>query len=195
MPTLASAFVDATPGKGTSAGPHHLRAGTIAAQTLSWGGDVALLGTSKRSFLTGVGAFFGAHVAYIAAFLSVRGETKDFDTAGLKGVLGVWLTIAPVMGLAAGRKDPALRLPVTAYATILCAMFATSRMLDPALPRGSRRTLQAGTVLFLVSDTVLAAQKFLLDEPRPRLESVVMATYTAGQGLIAIGAAQAARAT
>jgi hypothetical protein len=38
---------------------------------------------------------------------------------------------------------------------------------------------------------VLAVQEFLLDEPRPVLESVVMATYTAGQGLIAAGVASA----
>ena len=70
-------------------------------------------------------------------------------------------------------------------------MFATSRMLDPALPPGARRTLQAGTALFLLSDSVLAVQKFLLPEPRPVLESVVIATYTAGQGLIARGVAGA----
>ena len=71
------------------------------------------------------------------------------------------------MSVAAGRKDPALRIPVAAYAT----------------------DLQAGTALFLLSDSVLAVQEFLLGEPRPVLESVVMATYTAGQGLIATGAA------
>ena len=48
-----------------------------------------------------------------------------------------------------------------------------------------------GTALFLVSDTVLATQKFLMAEPRPVLESLVMATYTAGQGLIAAGVASA----
>jgi uncharacterized membrane protein YhhN len=95
------------------------------------------------------------------------------------------------MSFAAGRKDPALGVPVAAYATILSGMFASSHMLDPALPRGARRTLQAGTALFLVSDSVLAVQEFLLTEPRPVLESVVMTTYTAGQGLIATGVARA----
>jgi uncharacterized membrane protein YhhN len=105
--------------------------------------------------------------------------------------LGLWLGLTPLTSLAAGRKAPVLRVPVAAYATILSGMFASSRMLDPALPRGARRTLQAGAVLFLVSDGVLAVQKFLLAEPRPGLESVVMATYTAGQGLIATGVARA----
>jgi uncharacterized membrane protein YhhN len=71
-------------------------------------------------------------------------------------------------------------------------MFATSRVLDPGLGQGARRTLQAGTALFVLSDTLLATQKFLLTEPRPALESAVMATYTAAQGLIAAGVASAA---
>lgn len=191
MPALATAFLDGTQDPGARRDHSLLRTGTAAAQAFSWGGDVALLGSSERSFLTGVGSFFGAHVAYIAAFLSVRGEGKDYDTRGLKVALGLWLTATPLMSIAAGRQDPALRVPVAAYATILSAMFASSRMLDPALPAGARRTLQAGTALFLVSDSVLATQKFLLTEPHPLLESVVMTTYTAGQGLIAAGVASA----
>ncbi|WP_114423529.1 lysoplasmalogenase [Nocardioides houyundeii] len=191
MPALATAFLDGTRERRASSDTSLLHTGTAAAQALSWGGDVALLGSSEKSFLTGVGSFFGAHLAYIAAFTSVRGERADYDNAGLKVALGLWLTTAPVMGIAAGRQDPALRAPVAAYATVLCAMFASSRMLDPALPPGARRTLQAGTALFLLSDSVLAAQKFLLTEPHPILESVVMSTYTVGQGLIARGVASA----
>ena len=191
MPALAAAFHESTRGIAARADTNLLCTGTAAAQAFSWGGDVALLGRSERSFLTGVGSFFGAHVAYIAAFLSMRGERRDYDTAGLKVALGLWLTTAPLMSFAAGRKDPALRVPVAAYATILCGMFATSRMLGPALPQRPRRTLQVGTALFLISDAVLAVQKFLLTEPRPVLESVVMTTYTAGQGLIATGVASA----
>ncbi len=191
MPALTTAFLDGTRGGGARTRTHRLRSGTAAAQAFSWGGDVALLGTGDRSFLIGVGSFAGAHLAYITAFLSVRGEGKDHDTAGLGVALGLWLTTAPLMSVAAGRKDPGLRVPVAAYATILSAMFASSRMLDPALPQGARRTLEAGTALFLVSDTVLAAQKFLLTEPRPALDAVVMTTYTAAQGLIASGAARA----
>ncbi|MCD6640420.1 MAG: lysoplasmalogenase [Nocardioides sp.] len=187
MPTLAVALRGATAG-----GPRNgLRAGTLAAQAFSWGGDVALLGKSRSSFLAGVGSFAAAHVAYIAAFSSVRGEPEDHDTAALKASLGLWLTAAPVMGLAAGRQDPALRVPVAAYATLLVAMFASSHVLDAALPRGARRSVQAGTALFVLSDTVLAAQEFGLLERRPVLESLVMATYTAGQGLIAAGVARA----
>ena len=180
MPALAAAtvpVVDSTV----------LSRGTVAAQALSWGGDVALLGSDERAFLAGVGSFFGAHVAYVAAFASVRDAAPDRSAVGLP--LALWLTAAPVMGVAAGRQDAALRAPVAAYATILSTMFATSRVLSPSLPAGARRSIRAGTALFVASDLVLATQRFLLRAPRPGLDTFVMATYTAGQGLIAAGVA------
>ncbi|CAN5508422.1 hypothetical protein BH23ACT9_BH23ACT9_14860 [soil metagenome] len=45
-----------------------LATGTQAAQLLSWGGDMALLGSGHRVFLSGVGSFAGAHACYIAGF-------------------------------------------------------------------------------------------------------------------------------
>jgi hypothetical protein len=69
MPALAAAFLGGTRSRAAAGGPagggpagggeagadtHLLRTGTAVAQALSWGGDVALLGTSERSFLTGV---------------------------------------------------------------------------------------------------------------------------------------------
>ena len=102
----------------------------------------------------------------------------------------MWATTAPVMGLGAARKSRGLGLPVAGYATILATMFGASTLLDPSISAHARRTLQAGTGLFLLSDTLLGVQEFLLRSHSPALESAVMATYTAGQGLIAAGVAQ-----
>ncbi|WP_162599764.1 lysoplasmalogenase [Nocardioides solisilvae] len=193
MPVLTAAFVSATRGPDRRAGTRLLRTGTVAAQALSWGGDVALLGSGKRPFLAGLGSFLGAHVAYLAAFGSVRGEHREHDVAGVEVALGAWLVLAPGMAAAAGRQDHALRGPVAAYATVITAMPAASRVLDPALPREARRRVRAGTALFLLSDTVLGLQRFALRDPHPVVGSVVMSTYTAGQGLIAAGVAGATR--
>ena len=62
---------------------------------------------------------------------------------------------------------------------------------QPRAAAGARSTVHAGTALFLVSDGALGAQTFLLREPRPVLDSSVMATYTTRQGLIAAGVAGA----
>jgi uncharacterized membrane protein YhhN len=184
MPALRTAFLEATPGR-----YDRLKRTTATAEAFSWGGDVALLGSGDRAFLAGVGSFFGAHLAYITGFSSVRQRPLRLDSSGVKAAAGLFLTAAPVLGLAARRKSPELALPVVGYAGVLAAMFATSTMLDPTIDPRARRTIQAGTTLFLVSDSILAVQKFLLNKEHPALEAAVMATYTAGQGLIAGGVA------
>ncbi len=182
MPTLSVAMHQAKPGDPL------VRAGVTTAQAFSWGGDVALLGSSEKAFLGGVGSFFGAHLAYIATFAARRDRARTSEHRGPKAAMLLWLTTAPVMSAAAWRQDRDLAGPVAAYSTALAAMFATATLLDPRLSRRGRRAVAAGAALFLTSDTLLGAQKFLLPEENPRLEVAVMATYTAAQGLIAAGA-------
>jgi uncharacterized membrane protein YhhN len=186
MPALAAAFLSGTGGRG---GP--VRRCTTAAQAFSWGGDVALLGRGERAFLAGVGSFFAAHVAYAAGFASARGRGTDLDLSGAKAAGVLWLTTGPAMAWAAGRRSRRLAAPIAGYAAVLATMFGTSTTLDPAVSRRARSTVRAGTTLFLVSDTILGVQDFVLPEHHPALERAVMATYTAGQGLIAWGVAQA----
>ncbi len=188
MPALATAFVGATEGKGT------LAKGTAAAQAFSWGGDVALLGKGDNAFLAGLSSFFAGHLGYVAAFASARDRSNPLDNPGVKAAGALLLTTGPVMAFAAGRKEPKLRLPVAAYAGVLSSMFATSTMLDKQLPQSARRTIVAGTGLFLASDTILGTREFIVKNDSAALDGAVMATYTAGQGLIALGVAQAARA-
>lgn len=164
------------------------------AQGFSWGGDVALLGRGQKTFLTGVGSFALAHVAYISGFWSARDESAGLDAPGVRAAAAQWAAMAPVMAVQAGRKDPALRVPVAAYAGVLSGMFATSTLLRRSMPTDARRRILAGTSLFLLSDSLLGVQKFLRQAPSPALESAVMATYTTGQWLIAEGAVAAARA-
>jgi uncharacterized membrane protein YhhN len=187
MPALAVALHEGTRG---SHDPAVRR--TTAAQAFSWGGDVALLGRGEKAFLAGVGSFFAAHVAYVAGFAAARpsSDAGPATAAGLKAAAALWLAAGPAMSWAAGRRSPRLAAPVAAYAGVLATMFGASTALDPALPRRARATVRAGTTLFLLSDTLLGVQDFLLPEPHPALERSVMATYTAGQGLIAWGVAQ-----
>ncbi|HET9500490.1 MAG TPA: lysoplasmalogenase [Marmoricola sp.] len=170
-----------------------LRRGTLAAQAFSWGGDVALLNSGRRAFLCGVGAFFAAHVGYISAFLSARDRDRTISNPGATAAVASWLLLAPVMSVAAGRRDPRLRLPIALYAGALASMFATSTMLNRDIPTAARRRIVSGSSLFLLSDTLLGIREFLLDDDSPMLDSAVMATYTAGQWLIADGVKAAGR--
>ncbi len=182
MPALAAAFRSGTPRDGD-----RMRRGTAVAQAFSWGGDVALLGHGERAFLTGVGSFFAAHVAYVAGFSAARSPRP---AGPARAAAGLWLATGPVMAAMARRRSPRLAGPVAAYSGVLATMFGASMALDPTLPRRARATVRAGTTLFLVSDTLLGLRMFVLDEPHPALERAVMATYTGGQGLIAWGVAQ-----
>lgn len=197
MPALGTAFaavVADTPTTPEKPRGGMLRTATVAAQALSGAGDIALLNKSEPAFLAGLSSFFGAHVAYTAAFTSVGRPLSDHShLGGVKAAAGTLAVTAPLMGLAAGRKSPALRIPVMAYAGILTTMFAASTRLDPSIPAPARRTVIAGTGLFLASDTIIGARKFLLPQAGPASDAAVMATYTLGQGLIAAGLAQAVR--
>ena len=198
MPALMLAFARATQLEPPAAPTrrHELtRTGTLVAQGFSWGGDVALLSKTEPAFLGGVGSFFGAHVAYTATFVGLGRPWSD--PTGRRATLttiGVAGSLVPVVAWAAGRRSPTLRGPIAAYAAMITAMVASSTRLSEDVPQRARRTIAAGTGLFLASDSVLAVRKFLMQNPQPRSDAVVMATYTAGQGLIALGLAQAARA-
>lgn len=189
MPVLTTALTQGTPSQRDVLERDPLRRGTLAAQAFSWGGDVALLGSSERAFLAGVVSFFAAHVAYLTAFLSAKDRSPVMEAPGPRIAGAAWLALAPFMASAAGRKDPHLRVPIAAYSSILSAMFATSTMLDHELPERARKKVVAGATLFLLSDALLGIQEFLLETRQPKLDTGVMATYTAGQWLIADGVA------
>ncbi len=184
MPVLHLAFRRALPAREQAT--MRLRRGTEVGQGLSWVGDVALLGPGSKAFLAGVGGFAGAHLGYVAAFVSARGDSRPSQRLPL----ALWLCLTPVMAGAARRHEPELAVPVAGYATLLSAMLAASRVLDPSLPRRGRRLVRSGAALFVLSDTVLATQKFLLDAQNPAAERLVMASYSTAQGLIALGVAQ-----
>jgi uncharacterized membrane protein YhhN len=176
MPVLAASLVDDAR-RGPAVRP------TLAAQGLSWGGDVALMGTSGGRFLGGVGSFFGAHLAYVAAFRAL-GAGPPSTSPSSRAVLALAAALVPANALAAGRRDARLGGPIGVYGLVLAAMAACAAALPES---GERRRIQAGAALFLLSDSLLGAQLFLRDEPHPALESAVMATYTSAQWLISDG--------
>ncbi len=185
MPTLAGSLLTSGRAKRSP-----LRNGTLVAEAFGWGGDVALLRHGTRAFAAGTGSFGVGHVAYAAGFVRRRDTTTSLATRPASRALAViWLLSAPPMSVGAARTAPVLGPAVAAYSALLTTMTATALHVDA--PPAARRLTAAGAVLFLVSDTLLGARKFLLADAPDRLETVVMATYTAAQLLLAEGAARA----
>lgn len=176
MPTLAAGLLAARPeGPGVPQ--------TLVGEALSWGGDVALLGEGKRSFLAGLGSFLAAHLAYIAA-LRARSSAPLLGTPGRRRWLAAGGALAAGMGVAAAREDRAMAVPVAAYGATITTMVTAAAAVDE--DRGRDLTL-VGASLFLLSDTLIGVRRFVLGDRLPALESAVMATYTAGQWCIAAG--------
>lgn len=177
MPTLAMRLViePSTPGRDMA----------LAAQALSWGGDVALMREDRRTFLLGVGLFLAAHGGYVSAFRR-RSSTALTGSSGRRRALGAGFVAALAMAGAASRQDPTLGPPVAAYGMTLATMVTAAAAVDTE--RG-RAWVLTGASLFLVSDGLLGVGRFVVRRHVPVLDGAVMATYTAAQWCIGEGIA------
>lgn len=140
-------------------------------------GDVALMFPDKW-FTAGLVSFLAAQVLYILAFRPLPGRPVSpatFLPFVLFGLLMFFL-LAPKLG--------PMKVPVFVYVVAIVTMagFAAARYVD----RGGTPALLAflGAVLFLVSDSVLAYDRFARKVPGARL--IVLGTYFPAQLLIAL---------
>lgn len=141
-------------------------------------GDV-LLDLDPRFFVFGLGAFLLTHVTYIVLFARNRTAGIRLDPAQLAAVvmvvamsatLSAWI-VPSVGGLAA---------PVLLYIAAITTMVCTAILARFELP-----WVAVGAVLFLISDSLLAIDKFKM--PVPFRGYLVWSTYYLGQCGIALG--------
>lgn len=179
MPIL-SASLAATPGSSPA------RAAVLAAQAGGWVGDLGLLSEEKKPFVVGTAGFAAGHAAYLAAFVPRRRREPSLaQDPRARALAALWATTAPVMSWQARREEVAP--VVAAYSASLTSMVIAATRLDPAEKPAARRLIAAGALTFLASDSILGLRKFVLDDPDPRMEGAVMATYTGAQLLISEG--------
>ncbi len=158
------------------------RRAVLAGLVLSLIGDVFLMLPGDH-FVPGLVAFLLAHVCYIVAFAP--------GSSGKARAMGFVVVAVVAGGNLAGllpRVDAALKIPVLAYVVVLATMaaFALARAWTPAVARAllrSARLAAIGAVLFLVSDSLLAWDRFAGGVPAPAL--LVLGTYYAAQWCIA----------
>ena len=152
----------------------------LAGLVFSLAGDVCLMLPQDR-FREGLGAFLLAHLCYLVAFTA--------DTAFLAAALPFlcWLAIgAALLRLLWPGIPPGLRLPVLAYVLTLLCMAAQANARAIRLTGVSALLASAGATLFVLSDGLLALDRF-----RRRFRSaraLVQITYFAAQWLIAASA-------
>lgn len=149
-----------------------------AGLVLSTAGDVFLMLPRDR-FVAGLASFLLAHLCYLRAF-----SIEVPFGAGLLLWLPFFAAGGMVVALVWPGLKPALRGPVVVYVIVIAAMAgqATGRW----YVSGSMVALAAavGAGLFVVSDAVLAIDRFRW--PFRAARAVTLATYWAAQLLIAI---------
>jgi uncharacterized membrane protein YhhN len=149
----------------------------LAGLVFSLLGDAALM-FPDRLFTAGLVAFLAAQVLYIFAFRPGAGVTvpvMTFLPFVLFGLLMFFL-LAPGLG--------PMKLPVLAYIGAITTMagFAAGRYINLGGPRPLLAFL--GAVLFLVSDSILAYDRFAKKFALARI--LVLGTYFPAQLLIAL---------
>ena len=150
-------------------------------------GDTLLLfGDQPMYFMLGLAAFFCTHLCYIGGFLAVRRWNNGFLRAQPWQVLpfaayafGLVWSLWP--GIPA-----AMKWPVSMYAVVITIMALSVVNLRKSISTNIYRITFAGALLFMLSDSLVAWDKFGGSEAI-HLGVAIMVTYIAGQFLIAMG--------
>ncbi len=156
-PLAAGSFVAAGLASGALDSSYGLA--VLTALLLSFVGDVLLIPDGRGpGFLTGIGSFLAAHVAYAAAFSSVGRLGMPGLVAGLLLVpvaWKVWTWLRP-------HVDGVFRRAIPVYIAVIASMLALA--ISASLATG-RPSLAVGAALFAVSDLFVARDRFVAPGP------------------------------
>lgn len=138
-------------------------------------------------FVCGLGSFLFGHVLFARAYAS--GEF----TFKAKFILPPLLFSGAMIGiLLPNIEEKDLKIPVAVYAAVIAMMAASAMCRKCGDPSSSERfafSWKAGTFgawIFVLSDTLIAVNKFLF--PLPNAKIFIMITYYTAQLLIALSA-------
>jgi alkylglycerol monooxygenase len=148
----------------------------VAGLAFSLVGDVLLM--LPGLFIPGLVAFLLAHLCYIALF------RQDAPWFASKPALAATLAAAGAMyAFLFPSLNAVLQVAVACYAVVIALMAAQAIGRATVLRDGASMGVAIGAVFFMLSDSLLAINKFAL--PLPLAQLWVLATYYAAQVLIA----------
>ncbi|HVE58393.1 MAG TPA: lysoplasmalogenase [Pyrinomonadaceae bacterium] len=158
----------------------------ISALTFSWLGDVLLLLDKQFQtlFIYGLIAFLLAHIFYIFYFWQIRKANNPEKLPNpliFVFVAAYSLTLFAIV--APNVKN--LVIPVSIYALIISTMLAASLAAFDFGRQSFGKICVAGTLLFLLSDSILAINRFVA--PFEYAPVLIMLTYAFAQLLITEG--------
>lgn len=155
----------------------HYRQFVIIGLGLSLIGDTFLL-FPNRWFLQGLFSFLCAHICYIISFTGDLGS--DFSLLPIV----ILVLVAILFTGTAWRHLGSVRFPVIVYTILILVMVwvAAERYIQVGSP--SSLFGLCGAVLFLISDGLLAINRFM--RPFRVAQAVILTTYFTAQWLIAL---------
>jgi uncharacterized membrane protein YhhN len=157
----------------------------ILALVFSWLGDIflAVPEQSANLFIPGLVSFLLAHVMYLVVFFRTPGEniilakrSYFFLPVLLYGVLLVILLFNSL---------GEMKLPVMVYTVVILTMVCSAVNRYGKVGRASWLLVLSGAILFLLSDSGIAINKFY--SHFTGAQALIMSTYVIGQYLIVIG--------
>jgi len=148
-------------------------------------GDVLLM-PKPGMFIGGILGFLMAHIFYISAFLSEEREKINTIKSWKKSIFGLGIVVYLVLLvlLVPHLDSIVLKLAIVIYGTMLIILLASSLLRKPNNSKSSDYIV-IGAFLFMLSDSMIAINKFLIELPLSAL--LIMGTYTIAQGLIVLG--------
>ena len=159
----------------------------IIALLFSWLGDVLLMlqGDNSVFFLLGLSAFLLAHMCYILFFHFVRTRENVKSRWYLLLIVVVYYTflisiLSPWLG--------EMKLPVRIYGIVISFMFMLAMHMLFIKNKTAGLSMMIGASLFVISDSVLAINKFY--QPFPQAAVIIMLTYGLAQFFITEGASR-----
>lgn len=156
----------------------------FGALVLSAFGDAFLSREGDRMFLAGLASFLLAHLFYVVLFWTEGGGVALLSGEIWRLVLAAAIVVVAVvvLGLLVRRVKPALRSPIFAYVLAVLAMGLAALTLE-------RPWVIGGALLFMVSDALLATERFIISAVSPHrawLRQAVWALYYVAQVIIAL---------
>ena len=150
-------------------------------------GDTLLMYVSSNAnfFLAGLGAFLITQILYTTAFYLYENENQGFIKQKPYFALLFLVYLVGLLYFLIRNIPSAFEPPIVVYACVITVMSIAACNLFTKMKYANWKILFYGVLLFLVSDSLIATNKFLM--PLPYSGFLVMSTYILGQFMIVEG--------
>ena len=159
----------------------------LGALIFCWAGDVLLMFQGELFFMGGLGAFLTGHLLYIFCYRQLRYVNSNtgllatqkmrFSLPIILAGTGLVTILFPYLG--------EMKIPVMIYALVITVMAMQALFRYGFTTSKSFTLIFTGALFFMLSDSLLAINKFM--KPLPLASLAIMTTYIMAQYLIVEG--------